>query len=292
MFSRFVLTVVAICVDFVLSVDSQDQLNPCGISVPKGNKLTNTQSDIGEFPWLALIEYLDSNGKLQVPCEGTLIHAQYVLTAGHCMVQENLGNLKPTNVRLGEYDTATEADCIDEVCNAAPVVIAIKDVMVHPEYDPKLAIKQNDIALIRLVEPAPYTDFVRPICLPTADVTPDAASGSLPLLNAGWGAYVHRSNVKQFAVQVFKNFADCQESYAPLKQQVFETQICASGEDEQHSCQGGPGGSLMMKDPESNAYIIHGLLSYGPPRCETMNVPDVFTKVYSYLDFILPELQI
>lgn len=290
MFTQLSLA-IAVCVSYISTVYCQMPLNQCGISVSKGNKLSGDLTDISDYPWLALIEYIDTSGKILLLCEGTLIHPQYVLTAGHCLVQENYRTRKPTNVRLGEYDTLTETDCIDKVCADAPQVIAIKDAILHPEYEPTSSDRKHDIALIRLEKPALFTDFVRSICLPTVDVTQGAASGSLPLLVAGWGAKVYRSNVKQFDVQVFSNFTECQEKYANFKYQVLEKQICAGGGEGKHSCQGGAGGPLMVKDQSTNTYTIQGVLSFGPTDCGRSNVPDVFTKVYSYLNWISAQIK-
>ena len=38
----------------------------------------------------------------------------------------------------------------------------------HPNYDPYTT--NNDVALLRLPKPINYTDYIRPICLPSSDV--------------------------------------------------------------------------------------------------------------------------
>ncbi len=56
-------------------------------------------ADPGEYPWQALVL---PGGFL---CGGSLIHAQWVVTAAHCMYDQN-GNLftpGQISVRLGEY---------------------------------------------------------------------------------------------------------------------------------------------------------------------------------------------
>lgn len=76
------------------------------------------------------------------------------------------------NVRLGEWDTTTGKDCDDsftneKVCNDPPVDIGIAEKIPHEGYKPNDQHNYNDIALLRLARPAPYTDFIRPICLPS-----------------------------------------------------------------------------------------------------------------------------
>lgn len=58
-------------------------------------------------------------------------------------------------MRLGEYDTSTNEDCVDGDCADPVQTIPIEDIITHPEYNPKTS--RHDIALIRLANPVPYT---------------------------------------------------------------------------------------------------------------------------------------
>lgn len=77
-----------------------------------------------------------------------------------------------SHVRLGEWDLMTAEDCDDQlinekVCSPAAIDYEIEDKIPHPQYDPYGSNQHNDIALLRLKNSVTYTDFIKPICLPS-----------------------------------------------------------------------------------------------------------------------------
>lgn len=65
-------------------------------------------------------------------------------------------------VRLGEYDliSQNETEAVDSY---------VAEIKIHKDYDS--ATQQHDIALLRLNRTIKYSNFIRPICLPTAQTT-------------------------------------------------------------------------------------------------------------------------
>lgn len=61
-------------------------------------------------------------------------------------------------VRLGEYDIDSETDCTGTNDCADPVQdISVREIMVHPDYDPRAKDRYHDIGLVRLSRPASYS---------------------------------------------------------------------------------------------------------------------------------------
>ncbi|GBP52153.1 Phenoloxidase-activating enzyme [Eumeta japonica] len=176
----------------------------CGRSANSNRIYGGNATGVDQYQWLALIEY--QRERLKLLCGGALISGRYVLTAAHCVVGYVLTLGTPVNVRLGEYDTdnslATK-DCVPVEgggvdCADPPLVIPIELTIPHPDYSPSDEARKNDIALIRLQRLAPYTPFIRPVCLPTTDVALQPPE-NFTLYAAGWGAInatVLKSNVK------------------------------------------------------------------------------------------------
>lgn len=66
------------------------------------------------------------------------------------------------SVRLGEYNTDTEEDCVTNLygtteCTDQPQDILIDESIVHEQYKPNDVNQYHDIALLRLRREVPYT---------------------------------------------------------------------------------------------------------------------------------------
>lgn len=82
----------------------------CGVQLTSNRIVGGNETAIDEFPFLALLYYKSANGKLRYKCGGSLIKERTILTAAHC-VEGKLGKTLEF-VRLGEWNTKTEQDCV------------------------------------------------------------------------------------------------------------------------------------------------------------------------------------
>ena len=63
-------------------------------------------------------------------------------------------------------------------------------------------------------------------------------------------------------------------------------QLCAGGQKGRGACAGDAGGPLMAAAGPGQPRAIVGVVSFGPARCGTEGVPDVYTRVADYEEWI------
>lgn len=84
------------------------------------------------------------------------------MTAAHCVKGKDLPkNWKLVSVRLGEYNTDTDLDCVTimgfKQCALPAVDVPVEQQIAHEDYDPFDTNQYNDIALLRLIRDVKYT---------------------------------------------------------------------------------------------------------------------------------------
>ncbi|KAG6438680.1 hypothetical protein O3G_MSEX000143 [Manduca sexta] len=276
----------------------------CGVDSSVGNKIVGGKvTTIDQYPWLVVIEYVKSFEKNKLLCGGSLISGKYVLTAAHCVKGPILSRGTPKYVRLGEYNVTNDGrDCVksdygDDDCTDEMILAPIEKMIPHPRYTGLDNERRHDIALIRLKIYAPYTDFIRPICLPKIDylLSPPA---NFSFYVAGWGrAYqdlqrgIYRnSDVKKHVVMPYIDRAVCQAAIRTLNGlegiTYEEVHICAGGVKGNSSCRGDSGGPMMYENKQLRKYEAIGIVSAGSLNCGREGIPTVFTYVYKYLPWI------
>ncbi|KAG6464793.1 melanization protease 1 [Manduca sexta] len=243
------------------------------------NKLENPKCGVEassnlvhQNPWLGYLEYYRHGNIVEVRCGATLIGPRHVVTAAHCVKKIRFSSIA---VRLGEYDLESNPDCVRDICTDPVVRIEVDDIFVHPDYDGK----EHDIAVLRLKEDAPYTDFIRPICLPSGYLEDNvifsaAGFGEIPLS----GMY---TKVKKIIPLPNWDVAECRAAYQDivLPQKI----ICAGGKLGEDTCRGDSGGPLVWFRETAQLW---GVTSLGNVHCGTKGYPGVYTSVLDYLEWI------
>ncbi|XP_063908412.1 venom protease-like [Zophobas morio] len=233
---------------------------------------------LGEFPWMVALEYkkYDKKSKKIIPnvkCGGVLISKRYVLTAAHCM------NPKLVRVRLGENNLKTDPDCDRSgTCTPKYIGVPIEKQIIFKTYQ-RLPEKYHDIALLRLQHEVTYSDFVKPICLPTTVGELYHSFIGEKSIVAGWGL-TEKDDYSDFLLKVevpIVNLTVC--SYGS-----DEGVLCAGGAVGIGSCLGDSGGPLMVS--RRGGWYVVGIVSGGSDPCALAYEPGTYTRVSKYMTWI------
>ncbi|XP_055613018.1 serine protease grass-like [Uranotaenia lowii] len=251
-----------------------------------------------DFPWMAVLKYKTIAGYMTDACGGTLIHKRYVLTAAHCL--RTPSKIQIHTVRLGEHDKSSEIDCniyrnprgmvIQEECAKKPVDYGIESMVVHENYNKPT--RSNDIGLIRLDRDVKMDDHIHPICLP---VTPALRSLELKrYLVTGWGTTENQigSDVLLSAVLPSVSNEDCNKRWQKFNARVYDTDMCAGGENFVDSCEGDSGGPLGFPATYNGVrFVQFGVVARGGSFCGAENRPGIYTRVAPYMDWIMANIE-
>lgn len=128
--------------------------------------------------------------------------------------------------------------------------------------------------MIKVTVPIQFNEKVKTIALAGFS----DAGGSQAVLS-GWGKLgSNSSSPESLQYQLFTTLTtqECANNLTP--NQVFTSEICAFAKYGQGACQGDSGGPLVING------VQHGITSWVIPCA--VGRPDVYTRVYSFLDWI------
>ncbi|XP_056152890.1 prostasin [Lampris incognitus] len=157
----------------------------------------------------------------------------------------------------------------------------------------------EDLALVKLTTPVTWSDYIRPICLPSSGAL---FPGGMLCHVTGWGDI--RNNVPLHGVGTLQEVAvpiisqsSCQQMYNLQpndKVDILYDMMCAGyQEGKKDSCQGDSGGPLVCQ-MVNKTWVQAGVVSFGL-GCAQANQPGVYTKVSVFSDFIrltIPEIRL
>uniref|UniRef100_UPI0037E7CFA5 uncharacterized protein c1s.2 n=1 Tax=Semicossyphus pulcher TaxID=241346 RepID=UPI0037E7CFA5 len=236
-------------------------------------------SDAGEntIPWQALVDVGAQGG-------GMVIGDRWILTAAHVVQNQGQTVSKDTiKIYMGGVNV--------HAMMASPVSTA--SVHVHPNYDnPRHLNYNNDIALIKLVDPITFSSSIMPICLPAEEDT--YTTGVIGMVSGFGQIKVNNTrmltNKLKYVDLPLVDQGICHTSINNIKQQrngvpdLTNNMFCAGtplgGKD---SCQGDSGGPFALKN--NGRFWAAGIVSWGID-CGLEGTYGVYTKVTNYMEWI------
>ncbi|KAM4589388.1 mannan-binding lectin serine protease 1 [Fundulus diaphanus] len=255
----------------------------------------------GLFPWQVLLSVEDLS---RVPEDrwfgsGALLSGSWILTAAHVLRSQRRDTsvvpVAPDHVKvfLGLHSIKDKHSSTSR---------SVDQIFLHPNFQPNNY--NNDIALLRLSEPAEYNRLVRPVCLPPVhrqDLPSPLLPHSLGLV-AGWGISNTSSSpspspltsdLLQYVKLPVVPQDECQASYASrsVGYNITDNMFCAGffqgGRD---TCLGDSGGAFVME--VKRRWAVFGLVSWGGPEdCGSERVYGVYTRVDKYTEWIQSHVQ-
>ena len=237
-----------------------------------GSQVTENNQDT-IYPWITSL-YIQG----EASCGASLIASQWVLTAAHCVTNEDSGAvLSASNftVVVNDYDLANNRDGESRT---------VSEVYVAAGYDTFTL--DNDIALLKLTSVV----TTKPIAL----ISPNhfnSLNESAILTVMGWGntstSGNSYSNILREVNLNFANFENCQHQYSAIGQALTNNMFCAGGNGITDTCQGDSGGPIVRNI--NGEYRQVGIVSWGGTQaqsCAVKDYPGVYTTISNYSGWV------
>ncbi|XP_039375199.1 serine protease 27-like [Mauremys reevesii] len=230
----------------------------------------------GIWPWQVSVQKYDKREYYHI-CGGSLISAQWVVSAAHCFHPST--PVSAYRMNLGEH----------QLSNPSPTRISspVRRIVRHPDYNPSTVIA--DIALVQLTEPVAFTDTIRPVSLPGPSTQSPAGEKCWVTGwgRIGWGCgdVLPPPRTLQQLQASLVDASTCETLLGSCKLWNQPTMLCARAQDARSGpCKGDSGGPLVC--PKGNSFILTGIVSWGINCTGSTPRPGVYTWVSVYAEWI------
>jgi len=245
----------------------------CGMKKTKNSKIVGgNETEVLEYPWLVGLAYDDGSW---FGCGGTLVAAEWVVTAGHCVrnYSETLpslpqGEKSPTKLFIGEHN-------LKQTLSGEKRKLLDIENYAFPQ-------SSSDLALVKLKEKVDLKEYT-PACLPQQGQSFVGKIGN----SVGWGKTIMSAEdegfqdyVQDVAIPIVTN----QVCAAGNNDLIEADEICA-GADGKSPCNGDSGGPLTVE--VDGQHVLAGAVSRGSSDvCGLPGTYEVFASVAFYRDWI------
>lgn len=224
-----------------------------------------TDALVSDFPWQVYI----TAGNMA--CGGSIIDDEWILTAAHCVIDED-GNPLPEDV------VAVKVGADNPYNDLEGLVFSASRVIPHENYDEETL--ENDIALIRLGNPVQNASPIRLVT--AADVAYGATAPGVMTWVTGWGLISLDPNVFPTSLQKVQLPIITNAQASTVWQSIPSTVLMAGYKDgNKDACNGDSGGPMVVE--VLGEYRLAGLVSWGSSECDTYGA---YTNVSLFEEWI------
>ncbi|CAG9859350.1 unnamed protein product [Phyllotreta striolata] len=250
----------------VLSLGASALAKPNGANATKSLKIIDgTEVVPHSRPYVVAIRTTIND--IEVLCSGAIISDYLVITAATC-----LNGASEAEVILGAHNITNGAETGREVIKANQFII-------HEKFDTVKLL--DNIALIQLPKKISFNANIQSVKLPDVTDIIDAYIEK-EATALGWGrtsdTTQDTSDVLRYQNLTIIPVLMCELSYAL---NIRPTQICTTGVERKGICRGDAGAPLVLDG------VLIGIGSYGSTLGCSIGFPSVFTKISSYLSWLM-----
>ncbi|KAJ8014020.1 hypothetical protein DPEC_G00035910 [Dallia pectoralis] len=229
-------------------------------------------------PWMVAIFLRD-----HFLCGGTLIAPCWVLTAAHCLIDED--GMRAPRRRLTVYLGRSNIVRNDPTREQK---FSVEESIIHQDYNNTEGNYNNDIGLLKLRQKdgvcATRSPSVRTACLPPPHIMmpPGAICTAAGYGKTSFGAWEYSNDLRQVTVALLaQSVCQTREYYG---KSLTKNMFCAGSPDwKNDSCQGDSGGPLVCE--AGGRAFVFGVVSWGE-GCARVKKPGIYTRVTNYNTWI------
>lgn len=240
---------------------------------PDNRIVGGKESAVNGNPWQVSLQKPSGSSYYHF-CGGSIISETYILTAAHCVENQNTGTWR---IVIGAHYIKSSSE-------TGRQVLSVKRAVMHSAYNPSTFV--NDIALLELSSKITFNSRAEAVCISKTAIT---AGENVRV--SGWGTISSGgsspSELRQVTVPIVAD-STCERSDYYGNEFDRTTMVCAGLENGgKDSCQGDSGGPLV-DERSTGKWYLEGVVSWGY-GCAGPKKPGVYARVSNYHSWIVTQ---